>query len=242
MKNIIAGLFAIIFVISCKKKNIEPQPVASLNVTTAVIGGSSVKLNNNLRDSVLAYNSRSFGIVPGNDITLFPTNSPSTIYYQSLKPATQSGKLYSVFLAGQSPNFEAIFREESFPNRYSDSIFGVRIINLSPNSTPMNITLQNNTTTNVFSNVTYKQLTDFVTFPLPTTIPAGSVSFQVRAAATPGTVLATYTLPNSVVNTYPGISVSLQRFKNITLVIKGLQGTTGSNPDAFGLFPVVTSY
>jgi hypothetical protein len=224
---------------SCKKENNESNPIASLNVINAVVGGGNVKLNSLALDSAKSYNSKTFAIVPGEDLKIFPTNSLLTPYYQNTKPQTEHGKMYSVFLCGQLPNVEAIFRDEQIPSPYRDSIFGVRIINLSPNSAAMNVTLASATNSNVFSNVAFKQITEIVTFPLPTVINANSVTFQIRDVG--GVLLASYQLPVSANSLYPGISRNLQRFKNINLVIKGLQGTT-TGPDAFGIFPTAMSY
>ncbi|MBB5438002.1 hypothetical protein HDC92_001677 [Pedobacter sp. AK017] len=242
MSNLIKLSLAVLVLLaglgSCKKSEVKAEPLASLNVIAAVIGGGNVKLNTNVRDSAKAYNAKVFGIVPGKEIKLYRVSNPTVNYYKET-PVTENGGLYSVFLAGQGSAFEPIFKKESIPAFYKDSIIGVRIVNLSPNSTALNVTRASATSTNAFAGVTYKQITDFVTFPLKTVIPTGSVSFQIRNAA--GTLLATYTLPTSANSNYPGISIALQRFKNISIVIKGLMGTT-TGPDAFGVFPVVTTY
>jgi hypothetical protein len=237
---------AVVLTASCKKTKVESKPIASLNVINAVISGGTVKVNINERDSAMTYNWKTFGIVPGADIKVYPTSSPSTPYYQSVKPETKNGKLYAAFLCGQLPNVETVFKEENVPAFYTDSIFGVRIINLSPNSLPVNVSLKSDPTVNVFTSIGYKQLSEIKTFPLPniTTSAADStkrktINFQIRNAA--GTQFAFYELPVDVNSFYPGVSVNLQRYKNITIVIKGLQGTT-SGPDAFGVFPVVMSY
>lgn len=228
---------------SCKKSEVSSEPLASLNVITAVISGGNVKLNTNVRDSAKAYNAKVFGIVPGKEIKLFRTSNPAVNYYKET-PITENGGLYSVFLAGQGSTLEPIFKKESIPAFYKDSIFGVRIVNLSPNSTPVNVTLASAPATNVFNNVTYRQITDFSTFPLRSILAGNTeklktVNFQIRNAA--GTLLASYQLPVNANSNYPGISINLQRFKNISIVIKGLMGTT-TGPDAFGVFPVVTTY
>jgi hypothetical protein len=239
LSNCLFCLFFLSSVTSCKKTEIKSSPIASLNVVTAVINGGNVKLNTNLQDSAKAYNSKSFAIIPGSKIVLYPTNNPLTPYYNPThQTSTENGEVYSVFLAGQAPTFESVFVKENLPERYADSTIGVRIINLSPNSTPINVTLASANTINVFSDVSYKQISDFAKFPLRTVIPTGSATFQIRDAA--GTLLATYTIPTSVNSLYPGITIALQRFKNITLVIKGLMGTTGS--DGFGVFPTLMTY
>jgi hypothetical protein len=225
---------------ACEKDRIKYSPLASLKVTTAVIDGDEVKMNTNTTDIVSAYNSRGFGMNAGNaEVLLYPSSSPTTPYFKAPVPSAD-GEIFSIFLCGQTPNFEYVLKKESLEN-YADSVIGVRVINLSPNSTPVNISLESNPGVNVFSGVAYKQLTEFVKFPLKKIVPAGSISFQLRSAADPAVVLATYTLPDEVDYTYPGISIPQQRFKNITIVVKGLHGTTdGAN--AFGMFPVAASF
>lgn len=247
MKNLIKLTLAVFLLlaglVSCKKNEVSSEPLASLNVVTAVIGGGNLKLNTNVRDSVKEYNAKVFGIVPGKEIKLFRTSKPEVNYYKET-PVTENGGTYSIFITGQGNSFEPIFKKENLPAFYKDSIFGVRIINLSPNSTPINITLASATGTNVFTNIGYKQITEFTTFPLQAILANNTeklktVNFQVRNST--GALLASYQLPVNANNNYPGISINLQRFKNISLIIKGLMGTT-TGPDAFGVFPVVGSY
>ncbi len=227
---------ALFFVTSCKKDELEVSSIASLNTVTAVIDGGNVKLNTNERDSAKSYNSKLFIIRSGNSIVrLYPTNDNSIVYFnQSVQ--TEAYGIYSLFLAGAYPTIETVLVKDNLPPMYSDSTFGIRVINLSPNSSSVDITLAADTKTNLFSEVPYKQLTEFIKLPLPTTIPSGSVSIQVRDHAN-ASLLATYTLPTSVNSLYPGISIALTRFRNLTLVVKGLKGTT-SGTNAFGIFPV----
>jgi hypothetical protein len=231
----IFALLIVIFFESCKKNKISIAPLASLNVVATVVGGDNVKLNNNSVDSAKAYNSNIFGIVAGSsNVLIYPTSSLGKPYYNGVIES-ENGDNYSLFLSGYPNNVDAILVKENIPEYYSDSMIGIRVVNLSPTSSSLNISLASATNTNVFSNVVYKQVTDFIKFSLPTVIPSGSVSFQIRDAA--NTLLSTYTLPTAVTSNYPGISVQLSRFRNITLVIRGLQGvSTGS--DAFGVFPV----
>lgn len=229
-------LLAGMMIVSCKKGKIESKPAAAINVVASVISGGNVKLNTNARDSAKAYNAKAFVVVPGTTILLYPTTGSTTPYFDS-NPDTENGGIYSIFLTGQSPTFESIFVKETALDRYTDSSLGIRVINLSPNSVPMHITLASDVNTNIFSGIAYKQLTEFVKLPLKTTIPTGSVTFQVRSSVD-NSILTSYTLPTSVNSTYPNISITASRDRKLTLVIKGLQGTTGSNPDAFGIFPV----
>lgn len=226
---------AVVFNVSCKKSEIQSNHTATLVVTNSVIAGGNVKLNTNDRDSARLYNAKTFGITAGSSlIKLYPTNNPNTPYFNS-SLQTQNGGIYSLFLSGQSPTFDAFFIRDNIPLYYTDSSLGIRVVNLSPNSTPLNITLASASTTNIFSGIAYKQLANFIKLPLRNPVPVGTVSFQVRDAA--NTLLSTYTLPATANSAYPGISILNSRNRNITLVIKGLQGTTTGN-DAFGIFPV----
>ncbi|MBO9571416.1 MAG: hypothetical protein J7497_04305 [Chitinophagaceae bacterium] len=233
-------------IISCKKNDVKSKSLASLNVINAVNGGSCVKLNTNERDSAEIYNAKVFGLdTEDGTIKLYSTNDPSKPYYFQQHELKNRGT-YSMFLFGDAGVPESLFVEENIPARYTDSIFGIRIINLASGSEPLNIARESDPQTNVFTEVGYKEMTDIVIFPLPyiTDAPEYSelqktVNFEVRDAE--GVILTTYQLPVDENGFYSGISINKQRFKNITLVIKGIAGVT-DGPDAFGVFPVALSY
>jgi hypothetical protein len=226
----------VIIMTSCKKNEVSLTPLASLNVVAAVIGGGNLKLNYNERDSAKAYNSKVFGIVSGtSNVVIYSTSNPGKPYYDNTVE-TQNGDNYSLFLSGNPNGIDAVLVKDNMPAHYIDSTVGVRIVNLSPNCSPVNITLASASTTKIFSNIAYKQVSDFIQLPLLAVMPSGSVTFQVRDGIS-NALLTSYTLPSSVNSDYPGISVQLSRFRNITLVIKGLQGVS-TGVDAFGVFPV----
>jgi hypothetical protein len=214
---------------SCKKDGPDFSPLASLNVADAVISGSNVKLNTNVRDSATINSYKLFQLNAGANtgIRLYPTSNPSISYYDQAHEIVNGG-IYSLFLTGTSAAPEAVFVKDQIPPFSQDSIIQVRVINCSPNSTAMNISLAAAPATNIFSDLAYKSLSAFTTLPLKTTVPSGTNAFQVKNSS--GTVLATYTLPASGV-----VSVTSSRFKCITLVIKGLVGTT-SGANAFGMY------
>jgi len=241
MKRLIAFFYitATITAVSCKK-NEHGHPMAGFNVANAVVGGTTVKVNTNSISLVSPYNGGQYAIRPGAAITITP-NGSSTPWYNDPKPATVASKSYTLFLCGQAPTIESIFKEEAYPAPYLDSIMGVRVINLSPNSTPVNITQASNSGVNLFGNVAYKQITEFKPVQLRAVIPDGSLTFEVRSAADPSTVLTSYTLPVNPEWMYPTVSIALQRFRNITIIIKGLQGTT-TGDNAFGTYPLAATY
>jgi len=215
---------------SCKKDGPTFTPLASLNVANAVAGGRNVKLNTNVRDSANINGYKLFQVLVGETaIKLYPTNNPATPYYEQTN-STVNGGIYSLFLTGTATAPESIFVKDEIPPYSQDSIIRVRIVNCSVNSAPLFLTQGSSPTVNVAGNIAYKTVSAFNDIPLKTSLAVGSNVFQVRNAA--GTLLATYTLPATGV-----ISVASSRFKNITLVVKGLSGTT-SGTDAFGLYPM----
>jgi len=230
MKSYIIYLAIIISLLiqACKKDGPNFTPLSSLNVADAVIGGRNVKLNSNLRDSATLYGYKLFQMLAGEtSIMLYPTNNPSNPYYQQTH-TTVNGGIYSLFLTGMANAPEGIFIKDEIPPYSQDSILRVRVVNCSVNSTPLTLTLGSSPNVNLFSNVAYKAVTPFSTIELKTRILTGGNIFQVRNSA--GAILASYTLPATGL-----ISVASSRFKNITLVVKGLSGTT-SGSDAFGIY------
>lgn len=226
-------------IVSCKKSDIKTKPVASLNVVNAVIGGGDVKVNTLYRDSAMMYNAKVFSLnAADGTIRIYSTSDSLKPYYQQ-QHELKNGGTYSIFLFGNPPSPGSIFFED-VPPHYTDSAFGIRVINLATGSGPLNITTAADTSTHIFENVAYKDLTGFIKIALPKIVLPGSVTFDIRDAVT-NDILLSYILPEFEDFTYPGISISKQRFKGITLVIKGIAGTS-DGADAFGVFPVVTSY
>jgi|GEM_PF-860406 len=232
---IFAGSYAIAL-FACKKEKIETDQVASLTVSDNVVGGQNLRLGNYLRDSAVIYNYKQFTIVAGNShVYLYPSDDSSHPYYNNTIQ-TVNGHVYSLFLSGNSPSsIDATLVEEKFSPYYTDSTIGVRLINLSPNSSSLHVTLASSSGASEFADVAYKQITAFKKYPLPSVIPAGSVSFQIRD--TGNTVLTTYTLPTNPYAGFPNISVNLSRNRNITLVVKGLAGTK-SGSSALGVYAI----
>lgn len=229
-------------IISCKKNMPSYHSVVSLRVVNALINGNTLKLNTNERDSVLMNNAKWFALaVVDNESTvrIWPTLGSDKPYYNN-KFSTKDGDMYSLYLYGQAGSPESHLIKEQIPAPYADSAVGIRVAHLSPGTGAVNINLKADTTHSIISGVSFKEISDITKIPLPTVIGAGSASFEIRSVVD-NTILATYTLPNSVNSQYPGISVPLQRFKNITLVLKGSRDTL-SGPNAFGVFPAAVSY
>lgn len=205
-------LIAVVFFNSCKKNNEKLTALASLNVTNAVVGGTSVKFGS--RTTAIANNNFTrFGLVAGlNDLYIYPSTDSLNPYYNEAKFVANEGEVYSLFLMGIPGAVEAIKIKETIPYR-TDSTAGIRFINLAPNKPSLDITLSSTPGVKEVTALNYKSYTEFKTYAALRT---SSFNFQVRDASNPGTVLTTFTLS----------ATQLPRFAHITLVIRQ-NGATG---------------
>lgn len=226
----------------CEKGTTSYHPVVSLRVVNALMGGGNMKINTNERDSVLMHNAKAFDLaIVDNQVAVkvWPSAESAKPYYNNQFEA-QGADIYTLYLFGMVGSTESLLVKEQMPAWYSDSVIGVRVAHCAPGSGAVNITLKSDPTSPVIRQINYKTISDIVKIRLPGVIPAGTASFEVRDAAD-DKLLATYILPANANSLYPGISIALQRFKNITLVIKGSRDSL-SGPNAFGVFPASMSY
>jgi hypothetical protein len=214
LNKILNILFLSIITASCKKEEIKRYPLTSLNVANFVSNGKQVKLgsiaatinnNSNLQMTLKAGE---------NDLYLWPVGDSSKPYLVYPKFSSQENEIYSLFLHGDTLNPQGILIKENFPY-HTDSTVGIRFINLSPNSSPLNITLSTSQAVNEAANLEYKQYTDFKTYAA---LYNSTYTFQVRDSKSidPLPPLATFSLS----------AAQVPRFANITLVIRGMVGTT----------------
>lgn len=246
---LIACTSAIILYAACKKNEITTTH-PSLSVINAAIGSGTVKVNYfgkpinwaNYTGSLGNVNFGSSQILTifnlNNDypFTIVPSTDTTNKIVNTKLPMNTDG-IYSLYLIGEPGKYDYIYNKEAnIPYNLTDSSVSIRFINLSPNSPSVNITLASTPTVNEVQGLAYKSQSNFKQYPLPKVIPIGSVTFQIKNSQN-DMLLASYTLPTSPVSPYTVVSTSLSRFKSITLVIKGLSGTsTGAN--AYGVFPV----
>lgn len=201
-------IFLFILCISCKKEELNVVTLASINISNAVVGGTPLKFGSN---TLLVPNNgnASYSVkLQSDNIYVYPLGDSLHPYFnQSM--SLENGGMYSLFLSGQANAVEALWIKETIPYR-RDSVAGIRFINLSPNSPSVRVALAATPDEIEFDNISYKQITDFKTYPLLST--SGPYTFQVTDAGT-NAVIASYTL-----------TVPLPRFQNITLVLGGLVG------------------
>ena len=234
-EQVICVLLVIIGYSSCKKAKEDFLLTTNLNVVNAALNvgikvdpgrgfiyanDSSIKYGV-ARSYALARTSIPFKIVNAADTT-------ATLYDNVVELRSAN---YTMFIAGVAPTPQVIINEETnFPfipqdkiYTSSDSVVNVRFVNLSPNSTPVKIKIAS-ATTNEVDNLPFGSIGNWKAYPalLATT----TYSFQIRDAGT-----------DALITTYSFIANSTNRFKNVALVIKGLEGTTAGT-NAFGVFVV----
>jgi hypothetical protein len=249
MKSIIWALrIILIFLGACKKDNSIPS-YASINVVNASVGAGTVKINFGESVSWASYvgtmGAVNYGtnqiVTAFNLISDYPLkivsalDSLNVVFNQKIG-IVPDGR-YSLYTTGQTGTYDAIFvKELTIPYNMADSSVAIRFINLSPNSPSVSITLASSPAVYEVSGLTYKQVTEFKNYKILKTIPAGSLTFQVRDLNT-NTILTSYTLPQTPVMPYNAVSTTLSRFKSVTLAIKGLTGiATGTN--SYSIFPI----
>lgn len=206
----IALLVVVIGFGACEKDKHELYELSNINIVNAIFGGTTAKLNAQSRNIPLNLPSQ-FSLMAGNNrIYVFPNNDSLHPYYDS-NIVTLDKEAYSLFLSGNVSNVESVLIKEDLPY-YTDSVAGIRFINLAANMPVVNITLSTSPTVNEADNLAYKQYTGFKTYP---GLANSSYVFQVRNAASPANPIATYSLT----------SANVPRFANITLAV--VQTATG---------------
>lgn len=209
-KSYLLALFSLLFFSNCKKNEFKALPIASITVANVVVNGLPIRIGSNLTSiSNNSYSQISMWPTDG-DLYVWPVDDSTHPYYNNSKFAIQDHEMYSLYVYGQLNNTEGMLINENLPY-HADSTCGVRIINLSPNSPALNVTLSTTPTINEVSSIAFKDHTEFKIYPAKAA--NTTYVFQVRKA-----------IDNSLITSY---TLSTPRFANVTLVIRGL---IGGNP------------
>ena len=229
---------SVLLIAACKKeKSFHSDGTATIQVVNADVGITGIKLNMyNLpvkwwsTTSQVNYGASAFYYAQRIATPITVVSSADTANPLLNSTYNIRGNIYTLYIAGQFPTIDTIMREETnypyvqldrIPSD-ADSIINIRFVNLSPNSSPVNINILGSAVNEV-SNLAYKGITNFKAYTAKIANP--NYKFEIRDAAT-NTILLTYTFNVTATN----------RFKNVALVLKGLQGASGTN--AFGVFAV----
>lgn len=246
MKQLVLALTAALLLTSCKKEQEVLKAISSYTVVNATTDVSNARIyasESNIywktlpaSDATAQYRFTHFNVFAGhnNIVSVSAADTMRVLFSTNKTEEFKEAGFSTLFLCGDSiGGYGGIFLNNDDINIYNDSVMGIRFINLSPNSSPVSITLSASPTVNEATGLVYKQMTGFKTYPASQS--AANMVFQLRDAG--GALLATYTLPVTPVTPYTTVGILWARFKNLTLVIKGIQGAT-SGANAFGIFPV----
>lgn len=237
MKKNIYAVFSIVLLFlgsSCKKDESNLKGTASIYVINAAIGEGAIKIYPNTGPGFVYSKAPDLGYATSGRFAAFTGSTNVTVVSSAdttktlfsrtidLKPTS------SLYIAGQSPNIDTIYRvENNFPlilrdiSAKPDSSIYVRFVNLSPGSPPIDISLTNSVTKESAA-LPYKGITDFKKY----TAVAGTAdySFEFKNSLT-GEVLASYPVyPNDF------------RFKTMALVFTGIVGSGTDAPNVFWVF------
>src|SRR5882757_606601 len=207
-----------VLVVSCSKNSNTPQVTASLTLVDAVVGNNKLMMNFsgnysfNIGDSTSSFNYYN----AANSVSYSGQYNAQTYYvfnnwigrqklalYQwpDTLPKSQPlfnfmldlpvGSINSLFLTGTATSPDTLFTTDRPPyHPISDSVTGIRFINLSSGSNPISVNIRGEANGSEVSSLPYKGLTSFISYPA-TTSAADTINFEFRDAAS-GTLLTTF--------------------------------------------------
>ena len=213
---------------ACKKTAVPPASiVASLSFVNATVGSSPVVVRignpNTIYSTLASTNKLSYGTsnvfspVSGNtSIALVQsTDTLNTLFIGTLN--LQNANVYSLYLTGTIAQPDTVFIHENLPViAKTDSIAGIRFVNLSTASGPVSVDIKGQANGSEVQSLAYKSYTAFKRYVADHTV--ASYVFEFRNVST-GTLLATYTL--SGVNTNSTTVANTVRFHNQTIALIG---------------------
>jgi len=214
-------------VLSCEDDNRFPNLATSLKVFHAAVDAPAVHVDYFNTDIAFATNPiLAFG--SSTRLTLPPEEQREILFISAEDTLSQllsttvslpRGEIGTLFLAGQGENIEGLFLEDNIPV-LTDSLVGVRFINLSPDSGPISVNLTGEAG-NLSSGLNFKDASGYQ--ELTATSDIASYSFEFKDLD--GNVIAT-----SSVALFPFFQQPLVR-RNLTLALIGLadDGSGGSS-------------
>jgi hypothetical protein len=128
------------------------------------------------------------------------------------------GSIHSLFISGDTSAIDTLLTTDIIPfYPISDSVAGVRFINLSKGSLSMSVNLQGNLPSQTeFANLAYRQISEFKQY-MANSNASGSYTFEIRDQAT-GNLLC------------PAFQWTYTVLKNNTIVIAGSENPNATTP------------
>ncbi|HVW94363.1 MAG TPA: DUF4397 domain-containing protein [Mucilaginibacter sp.] len=187
---------------SCKKDNTGPNGGAALNIVNVMPGTNSLVTNFNSNLSLpsfsgafqLSYGSyNEFSGYIGTVPISFTDISDTTHTILKTTVNLSDGSIHTLFLTGSSTQPDTVYTTDHIPYyKSTDSVSGVRFVNLSPDSKPVSINIQGNANGSEIAALGYKHCTPFKTYPVTSTLPVGGqYVFEIRDANS-GNLLTTW--------------------------------------------------
>jgi len=219
-----------VLLFACKKNaDLPASAVASLSFVNATIG--SAPLATRFNDQTIIFSSLSaankinygasnlFSPIAGTNSISFiqATDTTHSLFAGTLN--LQTNGVYSLYLTGTTAQPDTLFFQEQLPvYKVTDSVAGIRFVNLSPGSTPVSVNIKGQTNGSEVSSLSYKGRTAFKAYQADHNI--ASYIFEFRNASS-GALLATYTLSGVNNSTGTNTVANTVRFHNLTIALIG---------------------
>jgi hypothetical protein len=211
--------------LSCKKEfsTIKPINLSDVTVVNAIVNSNA--LIPDFSNTPVRYFSFATNISNGS-YQEYPMQSgtiPISVWQISDTTQTifkgilnlQPQAIYSLFLSGNNPSSpDSLFTHDELAyHSITDSVAGVRFVNLSAGSNPISVDIQGNVNGSEVVSLPYRQITSFKVYTDTKLIPSSQeYIFEFRDVST-GDLLANFTYNN------------IARFRNVTIVFFGPPGS-----------------
>jgi hypothetical protein len=238
-------IIATLLFFSCSKNNgLSASSVAAFNFVNVVEGSSpSVVAFSNSNITYAAWSSIAYGtsnlfspLAGGVPLTLAWSSDTTRPFFQGTL-GLKTGNIYSFFISGDTTAIDTLFTQDFIPNySQTDSVMGIRFINLSAGSNPISINLEGSSNGSEVSSLTYKGITGFKQYINNST--TADYLFVVRDAATGDSLTQFDFVASGSGNNGNGLidpsnnqnNGTLLTFKNLTIAIYGSEIINRNNP------------
>jgi hypothetical protein len=227
-RSAFALTIAAVTAVACHKSNGAISAPASINIVNAIAKSNSIIPILGTSDAIQYYSS-AMTIGYGSGQLYSPSSGPMPLYIVQGTDTSdpkqrifsgmfdlRAGGIYSFFLAGNAAAPDTLLVQDNIPV-HNDSTAGIRIVNLSPGSQAISITLDGNSaSSSEFNNIAYRQVTPFKTYMANGSVVGSQYTFVIR--------------DQSSGDSLTSITWNYQLFKNYTLVISGSEDPASSTP------------
>lgn len=219
--------------LSCKKQTLQEGNPVMLQVINTVEGGEYLYANLTGTHPIRYANALLIGNPSWNRLTFTAASQPIAFYTQAdtlpeSKPVWNRtlevvpGKIYSLFLTGETKSISHILTENIIPP-YSktDSMANVRFAHMY-NGQPVSINLKGQPAGSLVKSIAYKEVTAYSALSANSSV--DSYEFEFRNATT-GELLGSFLVPDVNDYTYSTYYINA----SFTLVITAQPGGSGAN-------------